>query len=90
MGYRGWLYNFNVPYTQREAAVDAALLGHTDDPAVRKFHPNYLAVAANEGDSWTLDRSSLATLPVAYRNKEWTVYRLTGASAGPQASRESR
>jgi hypothetical protein len=90
MGYRGWLFNFNLPYTQREAAVDAALLGHIDDPAVRRFHPNYLAVATNEGDSWTLDRNSLASLPVAYHNEEWTVYRLAGASAGPQASRESR
>jgi hypothetical protein len=90
MGYRGWLFNFNLPYNQREAAVNAALLGHTDDPAVRRFHPDYLAVAVNEGDSWTLDRNSLANLPVAYHNAEWTVYRLTGAAAGPQASRESR
>jgi hypothetical protein len=78
MGYRGWLFNFSLPYAQREAAVHAALLGRADDPAVRRFHPNYLAVGSNEDKSWTLDRDSLARLPVAYRNAEWTVYRLTG------------
>lgn len=76
MGYRGWLYNFNVPYTQREAAVNAALLGRTDDPMVRRFAPDYLVVGTNEGQSWTVDRNSLAGLPVAYQNAEWTVYKL--------------
>jgi hypothetical protein len=92
MGYRGWLYNFNLPTTDREAAIDAALLGHTDDPIVLRFHANYLAVAANEGDSWKLDRNSLAGLPVAYQNAEWTIYRLPHAvtSDGVKASQESR
>lgn len=92
MGYRGWLFNFNLPYAQREAAVSAALQGRIDDPMVRQFHPNYLVVGANEDKSWTLDRNSLASLPVAYQNAEWTVYRLTGASATDRvkASRESQ
>jgi hypothetical protein len=80
LGYRGWLYNFNLPYTQREAAVQAALMGRTGDPMVRRFNPHYLAVAAHEGESWTLDPNSLASLPVAYHNAEWTVYRLTSTT----------
>ena len=76
LGYRGWLYSYNLPYADREAAVSAALQGHIDDPMVRKFHPNYLLVAADEDKSWTIDRNSLARLPLAYRNLTWTVYRL--------------
>ncbi|MDQ6740419.1 MAG: hypothetical protein M3021_08655, partial [Actinomycetota bacterium] len=79
LGYQGWLFNFNLPYAQREAAVRAALQGHIDDPVVRRFHPDYLAVGANEDPSLTIDRTALARLPLAYRNAEWTVYRLTGA-----------
>ncbi|MGH3872596.1 MAG: hypothetical protein ACRDSR_13995 [Pseudonocardiaceae bacterium] len=84
MGYRGWLYNFNLPYAQREAAVKAALQGRIDDPMVRRFEPDYLVVAANEGSSWAVDRDSLASLPIAYQNAEWMVYRLTGAGAWSQ------
>ena len=90
MGYRGWLFNFNLPYQQREAAVGAVLQGHIDDPLVRRFQPDYLAVAANEDSSWALNRTSLSRLPVAYQNAEWTIYRLTGASAGAKTSQESR
>ncbi len=79
LGYQGWLFNFNLPYAQREAAVNAALQGHIDDPVVRRFAPDYLVVGANEDKSWTIDRTSLARLPVAYQNAEWTVYRLTSA-----------
>ncbi len=77
MGYRGWLFSYNLPYAEREAAVNAALQGRIDDPMVRRFDPDYLVVCANEDKSWTLDRNSLAGLPVAYQNTEWTVYRLT-------------
>jgi hypothetical protein len=80
LGYRGWLYNFNLPYAQREAAVSAALQGHTNDPVVRTFAPAYLAVNTNEDKSWTIDRNALTRLPVAYHNTEWTVYRLAGVS----------
>src|SRR5262249_51805173 len=92
MGYRGWLFNFNVPYAQREAAVSAVLQGRPDDPMVRKFHPDYVAVAANEDQSLTVDRTPLQRLPVAYQNAEWTVYRLTGAggSAGATVSQRPR
>ncbi len=92
MGYRGWLLTYSVPYGEREAAVNAALLGRTDDPMVRKFDPEYLAVGTYEGESWTIDRNALARLPVAYQNAEWTIYRLTdtGASVSVPASQESR
>ncbi|HET9255771.1 MAG TPA: hypothetical protein VFO16_11275 [Pseudonocardiaceae bacterium] len=92
MGYRGWLFNFNVPYTQREAAVSAALRGRADDPVVRQFHPQFLAVGVAEGESWTLDRTALARLPVAYQNSEWTIYRLTGTgdASGVKVSQTSR
>jgi hypothetical protein len=80
LGYRGWLYNFNFPYEQRAAAVAEALQGHADHPLVRKYHPAYLVVGQNEDKSWSLDRDSLAALPIAYRNAEWTVYRLPGAN----------
>ncbi|MFZ0121745.1 MAG: hypothetical protein WAL99_20365, partial [Pseudonocardiaceae bacterium] len=83
LGYQGWLFNFNLPYDQREAAVRAALAGRIDDPVLRSFHPDYLAVGANEDKSWTIDRTALARLPVAYGNAEWTVYRLAGASLRP-------
>ncbi|MGH3717881.1 MAG: hypothetical protein ACRDRI_03390 [Pseudonocardiaceae bacterium] len=79
LGYRGWLFNFNLPYAAREAAVSAALQGRVDDPAVRRFAPGYLVVGANEDKSWTIDRNSLASLPVAYHNAEWTVYRLASS-----------
>jgi hypothetical protein len=78
LGYRGWLFNFNLPYADREAAVSVALQGRTDDPMVRRFDPAYLVVGANEDKSWTVDRNSLARLPVVYQNAEWTVYQLTG------------
>lgn len=81
-GYVGWLYNFHVPYDDREAAVTAAFAGRVDDPAVRRFAPDYLAVATNEDPSVTVDRAALGALPVAYRNPEWTVYRLAGAASG--------
>ncbi|PZS28391.1 MAG: hypothetical protein DLM61_14905 [Pseudonocardiales bacterium] len=92
LGYRGWLYSYNLPYADREAAVSAALKGHIDDPMVRKFHPNYLLVAAEEDKSWTIDRNSLARLPLAYRNPTWTVYRLTGAGVSDtvKTSQQSR
>jgi hypothetical protein len=80
LGYRGWLYSYNLPYGDRVAAVTAALQGRIDDPMVRKFHPDYLLVGVNEDKSWKIDRNSLARLPVAYRNAEWTMYRLAGAS----------
>jgi hypothetical protein len=79
LGYRGWLYSYNLPYADREAAVSAALRGRINDPLVRRFHPDYLLVSANEDKSWTIDRTSLASLPVAYQNAEWTVYQLAGA-----------
>ncbi|MGH3786622.1 MAG: hypothetical protein ACRDRG_08735 [Pseudonocardiaceae bacterium] len=92
MGYRGWLYSYNLPYAEREAAVVAALQGRITDPAVRKFDPEYLMVAAYEDKYWTIDRNALASLPIAYQNAEWTVYRLpdVGTSDGVEVSHRSR
>jgi hypothetical protein len=90
LGYQGWLFNFSLPYAQREAAVSAALQGRVNDPMVRRFAPDYLVVGANEDQFWTIDRNSLASLPVAYHNAEWTVYRLTGAGASNGAMAKSR
>ena len=87
MGYRGWLLGFSVPYAEREAAVSAALQGRVNDPMLRMFGPDYLAVATNEDKSWTVNRTSLAGLPMAYHNAEWTIYRLpsAGTSGGAKA-----
>ncbi len=92
MGYRGWLLTYSVPYADREAAVSAALQGRVNDPMLRMFGPDYLAVGSNEDKSWTVDRTSLAGLPVAYHNAEWTIYRLTGAgtSWGAKARKPAR
>lgn len=77
LGYRGWLYNFSVPYAEREAAVRAALTGEVDTAAVRRFAPDYVVINGREGEEWTVDRDALGALPVAYRNDSWTVYRVT-------------
>lgn len=76
LGYPGWLFNFSVPYGDRIAAAQAALAGRVDDPLVRRYAPDYLAVQANEGAGWTVDRAALGRLPVAYANPGWTVYTL--------------
>lgn len=78
LGYRGWLFNFNLPYAQREAAVRAALQGRVDVAQVCRFAPDYLVIGRTEGGEWVIDRTALARLPVAYQNPEWTVYRLSG------------
>lgn len=90
LGYQGWLFNFSLPYAQREAAVSAALQGRVNDPMVHRFAPDYLVVGANEDKAWTNDRNSLASLPVAYHNAEWTVYRLIGAAESNGAEAKSR
>lgn len=76
LGYRGWLYNFSVPYGERVATAQAALAGRVDDPAVRRYDPDYLLVAADEGAGWTVASDELARMPVAYLNSSWTVYAL--------------
>lgn len=76
MGYRGWLYAWNLPYAERELAVNAALQGRVDDPDLLSFDPEYLVVAMNEDTSFPLDRDALTALPVAYQNDEWMVFQL--------------
>jgi hypothetical protein len=77
IGYTGWLYNFSIPYDDRLAAARAALSGRVDDPLVRRFAPDYLAVQSNEGSNWPVDREALKRLQVAYSSPEWTVYKLS-------------
>ncbi|HUR75756.1 MAG TPA: hypothetical protein VMZ00_15855 [Sporichthya sp.] len=77
LGYPGWLFNFSIPYGDRLEAVSAALAGRTDDPLVRRYAPDYLAVQASEGSGWTVDRDALGRLPVVYQNPGWTVYKLS-------------
>ncbi len=78
MGYRGWLYNFNVPYDQREAAVQAAFAGRFDDPVLRSFGADYLVVSSYEDPFWGVDEKALKAHPVMWSNSTWRVYALTG------------
>jgi len=57
--------------------VQAALAGRVDDPLVRRYAPDYLAVQAAEGSDWPVDRQALSRLPVAYSSPEWTIYKLS-------------
>jgi hypothetical protein len=76
MGYRGWLYSYHLPYQDRQEAVTLALAGNVTDPTVRQFHARYLAIGIYEDQSWVIDRTKLSSLPIAYQNAAWTVYRL--------------
>lgn len=76
LGYRGWLYNFNIPYDEREAAVRAAFAGRFDDPLLDRFGADYLLVSAAEDPSWGVDPVALAARPVLWTNGTWTVYAL--------------
>jgi hypothetical protein len=75
VGYRGWLYNFNLNYQPRLEAVASALRGNltSDNP----YNAAYLAVSSTEPPEWVIDRSrlSLVYVPV-YSNPSWNVYRL--------------
>ena len=76
MGYRGWLYNFNLPYDEREAAVRAGLTGRFDDPLLERFGADYVLVSFAEDPYWGVDHEALATKPVVWSNSTWTVYAL--------------
>lgn len=76
LGYRGWLYNFNIAYGEREAAVQAAFAGRFDDPVLRAFDADYLLVSAYEDPYWGVDEAALAAYPVLWSNDTWRVYDL--------------
>jgi hypothetical protein len=77
LGYRGWLYNYHLPYQSRQAAVEAALQGQASTPLVQQFHASYLAVSNYEPAEWQANPAALDTeYPVLYRNDSWTVYQL--------------
>lgn len=77
LGYPGWLFNFSIPYGDRTAAVQAALRGDVANPLVTQYDPDYLAVQASEGSSWSVDRAALGRLQAVYTSPEWTVYKLS-------------
>ncbi len=74
MGYRGWLYNFNLPYAEREEAVRAALAGRFDDPGLERFGADYVLVSFAEDPYWGTDYDALAAQPVVWSNSTWSVY----------------
>jgi hypothetical protein len=76
LGYRGWLFSYNIPYTERENAVKAALAGRTSDPALRKFGADYLVVNTSEDPSWPVDNDALASTPVVWSNQYWRIFKL--------------
>jgi hypothetical protein len=74
-GYRGWLYNYNLPYQPRIAAIQATLLGNFDP--TNPYDAKYLAVSNFESQDWAVDQQAIATKYVrVYSNPSWTVYRL--------------
>ncbi|MDO9353823.1 MAG: hypothetical protein Q7T55_09010 [Solirubrobacteraceae bacterium] len=81
MGYRGWLYNFSVPYDKREVAIRAALAGQFSDPTLQSFGATYLLVAAAEDPSWVVDDVALSRIPVAYSNNTWRVFAIPKGAA---------
>lgn len=85
LGYPGWLYSYNLPYADRQAAVLTAFQGRVTDPSVTRFGADYLAVPAYDDPSWPVDRAALTPLPVAFTNAEWTVYRLPDTALTPGA-----
>ncbi len=82
MGYRGWLFNFNIPYAEREAAIRAGFAGRLDDPGLAKFGTDYLLVSTNEDPSWGVDPVALSAYPVLWSNASWNVYQLPSATVG--------
>jgi hypothetical protein len=75
VGYRGWLYNYNLPYQARLAAVQQAFSGQAT--TANPYHARYVAVGAYEAPEWTIDTPAMsaAYIPV-YTNASWTVYEL--------------
>lgn len=78
MGYRGWLFSYNIPYDQREATIKAALAGRFNDPLLDKYDAKYLLVGASEDPSaWPIDEAALQTVPPpVFTNDAWRVYQL--------------
>ena len=77
LGYRGWLFNFNIDYHDRENTVADALSGLLTPNETARYHAKYLLVATYEPSDWPVDRAALARRyqPV-YANPSWTLYRL--------------
>ncbi|MGA8847107.1 MAG: hypothetical protein WB471_10885, partial [Nocardioides sp.] len=76
LGYRGWLFNFNIPYAAREAAVAAAFAGDFDDPQLRSFGADYVLVSYGDDAAWSVDRQALAAYPLVWSNDTWSVYEM--------------
>ncbi|SDJ05667.1 hypothetical protein SAMN05444157_1505 [Frankineae bacterium MT45] len=73
--YPGWLFNYNLDATGRNAALAALMRGDVSDPNVAKYKPDYLVVGSNEAPG-TTDPAGLAKLNKVYSNDTWTVYKL--------------
>ncbi|WP_157749666.1 hypothetical protein [Jatrophihabitans sp. GAS493] len=73
--YPGWLFNYNLDTTGRDAALAALMRGDLTDPNVAKYKPDYLVVGSNEAPG-TTDPAGLAKLNKVYSNDSWTVYKL--------------
>ncbi|GEM_PF-1293176 len=75
VGYRGWLYNYNLNYQPRLDTVASALRG--DLNSNNPYGAGYLAVSSSEPPEWIIDQSRLGSVySLVYSNPSWTVYRL--------------
>ncbi len=76
MGYRGWLYNFSVPYDKREAAIRAGFAGKFDDPGLKEFGADYLLIATNDDPSFPVDNTALSQRAPIWQNDAWRIWQL--------------
>ncbi|MFT4036308.1 MAG: hypothetical protein QM679_12110, partial [Patulibacter sp.] len=76
LGYRGWLYSYNIPYQEREQAVRTALSGAWNDERVTKFGAKYLVVSAYEDPSWSVNEQALGARTPVWSNSAWRVFQI--------------
>ncbi len=81
--YRGWLFSYNIPTEEREAANKAAFAGRFDDPGLKRYSADYLIVSTNMDPAWGVDEKALAAKTPIWSNDVWRVYSITGAHAPP-------
>jgi hypothetical protein len=75
MGYRGWLYDYHLPYEARLQAIQQALSGQLT--TANPYQAGYVAVASTEPAEWTVDQAALiANYHLVYTNASWAVYQL--------------
>ncbi len=75
VGYRGWLYSYNLDYQPRLEAVQAAL--RSNITSNNAYQAKYLALNSSEPAEWIVDQNQInAAYKTVYSNQTWTVYRL--------------